>query len=402
MTIADLSNLANDGAAIGQTWSSATESVMSVMSEMESALWPVISEMENAVAAGASTAQAQADWTSLFSGSSVAPSAINQAFADLVQTIHDSHVTTADLSTLAADETAFNDLINIETGYDSDVQQRFSAEGLNYDGYGYDVDPSGGGLLLTTPLLTSMGVVTDQLPLSFDLLVASGQAATEQEALSSEYASLAEKSGLTVADLTNLAADSQAIMSVLNLGTGIGVNTFGVANAVDELVQALTGGTSIAHAQADLFASFSPGRPRGMVDETFDDLVQTIEDSHVTSADLTAVAADQAALASDGYTLLDPVTQQSLPLAPIANPTGSTSSSSTGSPSGSSGVGTTTPTSLVTRSLGTVSKDKAKARQKSDHKETVKDLRHSDHHLRRKSQLRARDVKEHTTERDGR
>src|SRR5260370_31346117 len=66
----------------------------------------VISELAMAVAGGTSTTQAQTDFTALFSGSNVSASVINKTFTDLVKAIGDSHVTTADLSTVASDEAA--------------------------------------------------------------------------------------------------------------------------------------------------------------------------------------------------------------------------------------------------------------------------------------------------------
>jgi hypothetical protein len=92
ITVADLSNLNSDMTAIGSGWSSVTSQ----------GLWSAISELANSVAGGTSTAQAQTDFNTLFSGSGVAQSVIDQTFSDLVQAIQDSHVTTTDLATVAS------------------------------------------------------------------------------------------------------------------------------------------------------------------------------------------------------------------------------------------------------------------------------------------------------------
>src|SRR5258708_20265258 len=64
----------------------------------------VTSELATAVAGGTSTTQAQADFTTLFSGSSVSTSVINTTFTDLIKTTGASHVTTPALTTIPANE----------------------------------------------------------------------------------------------------------------------------------------------------------------------------------------------------------------------------------------------------------------------------------------------------------
>ncbi len=272
VTVADLSDLDADLAAIGQGWSSVSSA----------GLWSAASELANAVAGGTSTTQAQTDFNALFSGSGTAQSVIDQTFSDLVQTIQDSHVTTTDLATVAADETAFDNDVNAETGNDVDNQQRFDVEGLYYQGYGYMVNNANGGI--TGQTLSSLGVWTDQVPSTFPSGTGGGQA------FQAEFASLAEKSGLTVGDMSRLNSDDQTISALLGSGTGIGVNWNGAQSAIGELVNAVTAGASTAPAQADYDASFSSGMPVTALDKAFNDMVQAIEDSHVTTADLSAIS----------------------------------------------------------------------------------------------------------------
>jgi chaperonin cofactor prefoldin len=96
LTIADLQKLANDSQAINQA---------GFFFNAQS-LDKTVSELATAVAAGASTAQAQTDFTALFSGSSVSTTTINTAFSDLTKAIQDSKVLPADLTTVAADQAA--------------------------------------------------------------------------------------------------------------------------------------------------------------------------------------------------------------------------------------------------------------------------------------------------------
>ena len=60
-----------------------------------------VGELATAIASGASTAQAQADFNAAFSG--IPGALLDKAFADLAQEIEDAHVTTADLSAVATD-----------------------------------------------------------------------------------------------------------------------------------------------------------------------------------------------------------------------------------------------------------------------------------------------------------
>jgi predicted outer membrane protein len=104
VTIADLQGLTTDSQSIAQA---------GFHFDFQS-LNKVVSELAAAVAGGASTAQAQSDWNSLFAGSSVSTTLINNTCNGVVQTIKDSNVTTTDLSTVANDRAAIQaDLKNL-------------------------------------------------------------------------------------------------------------------------------------------------------------------------------------------------------------------------------------------------------------------------------------------------
>lgn len=76
------------------------------------------------------------------------------------------------------------------------------------------------------------------------------QLRADVQKLQTELQSLAAKSGLTIADLENLANDSQAINQA-----GFFFNVQSLDKAVSELATAVAGGTSTAQAQTD-FAAF--------------------------------------------------------------------------------------------------------------------------------------------------
>ena len=88
VTIADLESLTTDSQSIAEAGFHFNAQTLN----------PVISELAVAVAGGNSTAQAQSDFTALFSGSSVSTTVINSTFNDVVKAIGGSAVTTTDLS----------------------------------------------------------------------------------------------------------------------------------------------------------------------------------------------------------------------------------------------------------------------------------------------------------------
>src|SRR5262249_35140381 len=106
--------------------------------------------------------------------------------------------------------------------------------------------------------LNSIGVVTGPVvvPTQSSSSGSSGgqtsSVRTDIEALQTELAGLAAKSGLTVADLTALAGDSQAIEQA-----GSRIDVQALDKAVDELATAIAGKASTSQAQADFQAVFA-------------------------------------------------------------------------------------------------------------------------------------------------
>jgi hypothetical protein len=146
--------------------------------------------------------------------------------------------------------------------------------------------------------LNSIGVVTGPViapGLSNSPTGQASQLETDIQALRTELSTLAAKSGVTVADLTSLAADSRAIEQA---GSRIDLKSLGAA--VNELATAIAGGTSTAQAQTDFTAVFAnTSVSSATVTQAFTDLSKAIADSGVTSTDLSTVAADQAAIQKD-------------------------------------------------------------------------------------------------------
>jgi hypothetical protein len=152
-----------------------------------------------------------------------------------------------------------------------------------------------GGNLLGSAL-NAIGVVTGPVlaPASSSSSAHTSQLQKDVQALQTELASLAAKSGVTVADLTGLAADSQA------LAQGGRIDVKSLDAAVDELATAIAGGTSTTQAQTDFAAVYAKTSvAQATIAQAFTDLSKTITDSGVTSTDLSTVAADQAAIKSD-------------------------------------------------------------------------------------------------------
>ena len=171
-----------------------------------------VSELVTAVASGATTTQAKTDFTALFTGSNVTQSTIEKTFTDLVQTIQDSKITAADLSAVAADQAAIqSDLTNLPGG------------GRGFSGTQFLL---GGTASLSSNLASSLSqprVSVTACPAqaggaqgSFARWSSSQnplltQLNTDTQKLQAERESLTAKSGVTVADLTNLVTDSQTI-----------------------------------------------------------------------------------------------------------------------------------------------------------------------------------------------
>ena len=130
-------------------------------------------------------------------------------------------------------------------------------------------------------------------PASSNTLVA--QAQTDEEALQTELQGLASKSGVTASDLTQLNTDSQALAAGLN-----GVSTVSLQKALSVLAAAAKGSTTISPAAASSeFAGLFPAADQAAATTVYNDLVKIVNDSGVTSPDLTTVASDQAAIQTD-------------------------------------------------------------------------------------------------------
>jgi cell division protein FtsB len=295
VTIANVTGLASDTQAISQggVWLD------------PQALQKVTSELATAVAGGTDTTQPKTDFNALFSGSSVAQTVIDKAFADMVQTIKDSKVTTTDLQTVATDQKAIQtDLTNL-TGGNSDRGEGFGFGFIAgfHEGFGGQFGQGVGGLSAS---LNEIGVVTHPV---ISAAVPEGpglgwwlsqnpnftQLQTDQKALQTELQTLAAKSAVTVADLTNLATDNQTIV-----GAGLHLDPQSLKTVTTELATAVAGGTDTNQAKTDFNALFKGSSvPQTAIDKTFTDIVQTITDSKVTATDLQTVATDQKAIQTD-------------------------------------------------------------------------------------------------------
>jgi hypothetical protein len=289
-----------------------------------------VSELVTAVASGAATTQAQTDFNALFSGSNVAQATIDKTFNDLVQTIQDSKITSADLSAVAADQAAVqSDLNNLPGG------------GRGFGGYQTLLAGSGSLNSNLATSLSSAGVAT--LPAQAggtQGLYAPSTASqnsqltqlnTDIQKLQTENQTLAAKSLVTVSDLTDLVTDSQTIA-----GAGLRLDPQSLDKVVNELVTAVAAGTDTTQAQTDFNALFTGSNvAQTSIDKTFNDLVQTIQDSKVTAADLTTLAADQAAIQTDRTNL------QNGSGTSVTNSTGSAGSGTSGSSGTTSSTGGT-------------------------------------------------------------
>jgi mucin-22 len=105
-TVSDLSAIATDNQAIAAAG----------LRLNQTSLNKATAELATAVAAGSDTTQAKTDFNALFTGSSVTQATIDAAFTDLTKAIKDSGITTAQLTAIAADQTAIQtDLSAIST-----------------------------------------------------------------------------------------------------------------------------------------------------------------------------------------------------------------------------------------------------------------------------------------------
>ncbi len=254
------------------------------------------------------------------------------------QTIQDSKVTAADLSAVAADQAAVqSDLNNLPGGgrgfggdqallAGSGSLSSNLASSLSSAGVATLPAQAGGGQGSYAPSAASQNSLLTQL-------------ITDVQKLQTENQTLAAKSLVTVGDLTNLVTDSQTIA-----GAGLRLDPQSLQKVINELVPAVAAGTSTSQAQTDFNAVFTGSNvAQTSIDKTFNDLVQTIQDSKVTAADLTTLAAAQAAIQTDRTNL------QTGSGTSVTSSTGTAGSGSAGSgSSGSSGSSSTAATSTNT------------------------------------------------------
>jgi hypothetical protein len=194
-----------------------------------------------------------------------------------------------------------------------------------------------GSALNAIGVVTGPVVVPTQSPSGGSSSGQASQLATDIQALQKELAGLAATSRLTVADLTALAADSQAIAQA-----GARIDVKALDSAVAELATALTSTNPVTtQAQTDFQAVFaSTGVPAATVTQAFNDLSKAITDSGIKSGDLATVAKDQAAIQSDLANLHKGHDGDS-------DDSGGTGSSTGGNGTSSSGSGSTTGSSAT-------------------------------------------------------
>jgi hypothetical protein len=307
VTIADLESLTRDSQSITQAG----------FHFNAQSLNKVVSELATAVAGGTSTAQAQSDFTALFSGSSVSTTVINTTFSDLVKTIGDSTVTTTDLSTVASDEAAIqtdlsnlprrfqplNDgLLDLEAGPSVSVGLGSAPISLPAIIVGptpipitLDGDFSLLGGLSYVGIVTSP-VVTTQAPSSPGTSASAyAQLKADLQKLQTELETLASKSGVTIADLESLTTDGQSIAQA-----GFHFSSQTLDPVISDLATAAASGASTVQAQQAFTNLFSGSNvSTSVIGTTFNDLVKAIGDSSVAPVDLTTVASDEAAIQTD-------------------------------------------------------------------------------------------------------
>ena len=252
-----------------------------------------VSELVTAVASGAATTQAKTDFTALFTGSNVAQSTIDKTFNDLIQTIQDSKITAADLSAVAADQaTVQSDLNSLPGGSRGFAGTESMLGGTASLNSNLATSLSSAGIATLPAQAGAQGTFAPWASSQNTLLT---QLNTDTQKLQTERQTLAARSGVTVSDLTNMVTDSQTIA-----GAGLRLDPQSLEKVINELVTAVATGTDTTQAKTDFNALFSgPNVAQTSIDKTFNDLVQTIQDSKITAADLTTLSADQAAIQTD-------------------------------------------------------------------------------------------------------
>ncbi|WZO97986.1 hypothetical protein EP7_005038 [Isosphaeraceae bacterium EP7] len=139
---------------------------------------------------------------------------------------------------------------------------------------------------------------------------------TDLTALQTDIQAIAAKSGVTVADLTTLAADEKALAMA-----GSRPDATALKTAVTELATAVATGADTAQAKTDFNAAYAKsGVSQTVLDQAFADLSKTITNSKITADDLTRIAADRAAIEAD-LTALKPVKPTETTTTHAATPT---------------------------------------------------------------------------------
>jgi cell division protein FtsB len=337
VTVADINSLQSDDQAIAQAGFRIDPT----------ALQKVTTELASAVASGASTRQAQTDFNNLFTGSSVSQATITKSFNDMVQAIQDSKITSTDLTTIATDRTAIQtDIANAPgSNYGSETLvaslgqlgilpgggQGFGGGdfggrgpgGFGFRGGRHGGDWGGGGSSSS-----------------------SSQLQTDMQKLQTDLQAIAAKSGVTTADITNLQSDGKAIAQA-----GAQIDPKSLQTVTTELATAVASSASTSQAQTDFNNLFTGTNvSQATMTKTFNDMVQAIQDSKITSTDLTTIANDRTAIQNDLASLGQSSSTSSTTSSGDSTTTGSgdtsTSSGSTGTGTGSTSTsnGTTTTT----------------------------------------------------------
>jgi hypothetical protein len=145
------------------------------------------------------------------------------------------------------------------------------------------------------PIHPVPATATAAFPFGEGISTAWAKLRTDLQTLETELQTLAAKSGLTVADLENLTNDSEAIGKA-----GFYFAASALNPVISELAVAVAGNASTSQAQSDFTGLFTGSTVSSTtITNTFNDLVKAIQDSAVTTSDLSTVAADEAAIQSD-------------------------------------------------------------------------------------------------------
>jgi predicted outer membrane protein len=371
LTISDLQSLTVDTQSIQQTGFRFNPVTLN----------PAIYDLALAVATGSTKPVSESEFAALFAGSRVSTAVIDKTFSDLAISIKDSRVTVNDLTTVAALEaTIRTDLSDLGGG---DVLDLAGALNLVQDSsVVVNVSPNVGApaigvslppFVVPTPItmppvkvfppgeteilasLSAAGVVTSPVALLDPALLQPvsatnvyAQLEADMQALQKELASLAAKSGVTVADLESLTVDGQAAAQA-----GFHFDPQTANPVIAELAAAVASGGSTAQAKADFIALFAGSSVATTVINTmFADTVKAIQDSKVTSTDLATVSAQEAAIQTDlnhlGFGSGN------------TGGSGNGSGSSGGSTSGSGSTGTTSDSGSTGTTSGAVHHQKVK------------------------------------------